>query len=192
MQAHLAPEVTDRSRALILGGVLIAIGLVAFAMQQTGIDVTDWLGGSGWTLFILVPGVALLLAAIVAEDGPAQGLTTAGAIVTTVGGLLLYQDQTGNYESWAYAWALIPMAVGASLIVHGLRVGRPDLVGVGARMVAILGVVLVAGAWYFESIFRTGRVPFDLGDAWPLAIVGVGVIVLLYSLLKPARTEEMR
>jgi len=192
MQAHLTPQATDRRPALILGGVLIAIGLVAFAMQQTGFDLTDWLGGSGWTLFILVPGVALLLAAIVAEDGPAQGLTTAGAIVTTVGGLLLFQDQTGNYASWAYAWALIPMAVGGSLMVHGLRVGRRDLVGVGARMVAVLAVVLVAGAWYFESIFRTGRVPFDLGDAWPLAIVGVGVIVLLYSLLKPARTEETR
>jgi hypothetical protein len=164
--------------------------LIAFALREAGIDIPDLLGGSGWTLFIIVPGVMLLIAAALAVGGAAQGLTTAGAIVTTVGLILLYQDRTGHFESWAYAWALIPMSVGVSLIVHGLRVARRDLVDVGLRMVAILGVLFVVAGWYFETVFETGRVPFDLGEAWPLVLVAVGVIVVLSTLFRPVTKEE--
>jgi hypothetical protein len=190
MQAHLAQPDSYRIRAVFLGGALVAVGLIAFALREAGIDIPDLLGGSGWTLFIIVPGVMLLIAAALAVGGAAQGLTTAGAIVTTVGLILLYQDRTGHFESWAYAWALIPMSVGVSLIVHGLRVARRDLVDVGLRMVAILGVLFVVAGWYFETVFETGRVPFDLGEAWPLVLVAVGVIVVLSTLFRPVTKEE--
>jgi hypothetical protein len=192
MQAHLTRPDSERVRALAVGGLLVAVGLVAFAMQRTGVEFRDWLDGSGWTLFIIVPGAALLVAAALAAGGAAQGLTTAGAIVSTVGLLLLYQDRTGHYESWAYAWALIPMSVGASLMVHGVRVARRDLITFGARMIAIMGAILVVGAWYFETVFKTGQVPFDLGEAWPLILVAVGALVLLSTLFRSTTKEEIQ
>ena len=101
MQAH-APSRRDSSM-ILLGGIVVIVGLAALVLQQTSIDIAGWLGGSGWTLFVIVPGLVLLASAMVLRDGAAMAATIAGAIVTTIGFLLLYQDLNGHYESWAYA-----------------------------------------------------------------------------------------
>jgi len=167
-----------------IGSAIVVIGVLTYFIQMASVDVASWLGGSGWTLFVIVPGVALLIAAVFLGEKTALIATIAGAVLTTVGGLLLYQDQTAHYESWAYAWALIPGSVGAALAVHGLRFQRSDLVTVGTRMVAGFGVLLLAGAWFFETIFRTGQAPFDLGDNWPIALIALGGVLFLAGLLR--------
>jgi hypothetical protein len=175
----------ERRGAALLGVILIVVGIVAWALQR--VDVTSWLGGHGWTLFIIGPGVLLLVAAIAARGDAAQGLTIGGAIVTTIGLLLLYQARTGHWESWAYAWALIPAAAGLALVVHGLRSATRELVANGLTMIAVAGGLLVAGAWYFETVFETGRVPFDLGASWPLALVVAGAVIVVLGLLRDGR-----
>ena len=177
------------SSALVFGVFLVAVGLATLVLQRTGVDVSRWLGGSGWTLYVIVPGLGLLIAAALATGAWALGLTVAGAILTTVGLTLLYQDQTDHYASWAYAWTLIPTSVGAAFVVHGLRVGRPDLVARGARIATIFGAIFVVGWLYFEAIFRDGRAPFEMGDNWPFLIIGLGVIVVLLSLFRPDRRQ---
>ena len=167
-----------------IGSAIVVIGVLTYFIQMASVDVASWLGGSGWTLFVIVPGVALLIAAVFLGEKTALIATIAGAVLTTVGGLLLYQDQTAHYESWAYAWALIPGSVGAALAVHGLRFQRSDLVTVGTRMVAGFGVLLLVGAWFFETIFRTGQAPFDLGDNWPIALIALGGVLFLAGLLR--------
>ena len=184
MQAPVTHRGNGVPAMAVGGGILIVVGLLAFAMQTLSIDIAGWLGGSGWTLFIIVPGLVLLTLAFVLRDGAAQGVTVAGAIITTIGLLLLYQDQNDHYESWAYAWALIPAAIGLALVVNGLRFDRHDQVTVGTRMVAGFGVLLIVGAWYFETIFQTDRVPFDLGDNWPIALIVLGGLVLILGLLR--------
>jgi hypothetical protein len=167
-----------------IGSTIVVIGVLAYFLEIASVDVASWLGGSGWTLFIIIPGLALLVAAAFLKDGAALTATIAGAVVTTVGALLLYQDQTAHYESWAYAWALIPGSVGAALAVHGLRFQRSDLVTVGTRMVAGFGVLLLVGAWFFETIFRTNQAPFDLGDNWPIALIALGGVLFIAGLLR--------
>ena len=98
--------------------------------------------------------------------------------------MLLYQDQTAHYESWAYAWALIPGSVGVALAVHGLRFHRSDLVTVGTRMVAGFGVLLLVGAWFFETTFQTNKAPLDLGDNWPIALIALGAVLFIAGLLR--------
>ena len=137
-----------------------------------------------WTLFLIVPGLALLVAAAFLEDRTALIAAIAGAVVTAVGALLLYQDLTAHYESWSYAWALIPGSVGVALAVHGLRFHRADLVSVGTKMVAAFGLLLLVGAWFFETIFRTNRAPFDLGDNWPIALIALGGVLFVVGLLR--------
>ena len=64
----------------------------------------------------------LLIGLLVANE---QGMVIGGTVVTTVGLVLLYQDQTGRWESWAYAWALVgPAASGLGLVLWGLRSGN--------------------------------------------------------------------
>ena len=183
MQAH-ANQPDRGSSIAALGSIILVIGAVAYFLEMASVDVASWLGGSGWTLFVIVPGLVLLVAAAFLDDRIALIAATAGAVVTAVGALLLYQDLTAHYESWAYAWALIPGSVGAALAVHGLRFKRSDLVTVGTRMVAGFGVLLLVGAWFFETIFRTNQAPFDLGDNWPIALIALGGALFLAGLLR--------
>ena len=177
------------SSALILGVVIIAVGLASLVLERTDVDASHWLGGSGWTLYVIVPGLGLLLASVLATGASALGLTVVGAIITTVGLTLLYQDQTDHYASWAYAWTLIPISVGAAFVAHGWRVGRPDFVAIGTRVTAIFGAIFAVSWLYFEATFRDGRAPFEMGENWPLVIIGVGVIVVLLTLFRPDRRK---
>lgn len=183
-------EPRRRDGALIVGAGLIAAGLIATLLLAADIDPDRWLAGSGWTLWVIVPGVALLAGGLLAGGSSAKGLTVAGAVVTTVGIILLAMDRTGHYEAWAYAWAMIPAAAGAGLILHGLRThDRPHL-DVGLRLMAGALAAFLIGYWYFETLFDTGRPPFDVGDAWPLALVVVGGIVVGWGLLVGRRGRE--
>ena len=83
----------------IIGGALIVVGLVALAMTYADLDPSRWLGGSGWTLFVIVPGVLLLASGLLTDRPAALGLTIAGSIaVTTIGLLLLAMDQTDRWD----------------------------------------------------------------------------------------------
>jgi hypothetical protein len=181
----------NRTGTVVFGGVLIALGLVALAMTYADIDPSRWLGGSGWTLFIIVPGAILLTAGLATTRPPGEGLTIAGSIVTTIGLMLLFMDQTGSWESWAYAWALIPAAAGLGLMLRGARIGDRSRVVTGVRMGLISLVMLAIGGWYFETIFRTGEPPFAFGDAWPVILIAIGALVVLAGILGGARRQHL-
>jgi hypothetical protein len=180
----------NRDGSLILGGGLMIVGLIVLAMSLGRLDPSRWLGGSGWTLFVIVPGVLLLSAGLLTDRPGGEGLTIAGSIVTTIGVLLLAMDQTERYDAWAYAWALIPMAGGAGVVLHGLRAGDRSAVVAGLRLGGIALVLLVAGAWFFETVFRTGEPPFDLGEGWPILLVAIGAIVVLLGLFGGPNGDE--
>ncbi len=180
----------NRDGSLVLGGGLIVVGLVALALTLSDLDPTGWLGGSGWTLFVIVPGGLLLSAGLLTSRPAAEGLTIAGSIVTTIGVLLLAMDQTGRFDAWAYAWALIPMAAGVGMVLHGLRARDRSAIRAGFRLGGIALVLLVAGAWFFETLFRTGEPPVALGDGWPILLVAIGAIVVLMGLFGGLEGDE--
>src|SRR5919109_2521187 len=101
-----------------LGIGFIVVGLALLAVQLLDIDV----GEVGWPLFVIVPGVVLLVIGLLGRG--AAGMAIGGCVVTAVGLLLLYQNASDHWESWAYAWALVgPGAFGLGLTVAGLRSG---------------------------------------------------------------------
>src|SRR5687768_6840409 len=103
----------------VLGIALIAIGALVLLTRATGIDLFGSIGAWGWPAFIIVPGLVLLGLSLVPTRPAGVGFATAGAIVTTVGLLLAFQSQTGHWESWAYAWAILPAAAGLALVGYG-------------------------------------------------------------------------
>ena len=173
----------------ILGVLLIALGAVVLVGRQAGLDLFESIGSWGWPLFVIVPGVVLLAVSLVPAPPAGIGFAIAGAIVTTIGSLLLYQSRTSDWESWAYAWALIPMAAGAALVLYGLYARRGSMVRGGVWMLGIAAVLLAVGAWFFEAIFA-GSVRPELTEWWPIAIVAVGAILVLRAALRAGAASD--
>jgi hypothetical protein len=177
------PE-SRRARGAVGGLILVTVGVVALGARGAGLELGN-LAESAWPLFIIVPGVALLAAALVPSPPDGLGFAISGSVVTTVGLILLYQENSGNWESWAYVWALIPTAAGLAIALYGFLSGHRDIAGNGVRLAAVAGVLFLVGAWYFTAVFETGDNPIDVDTWWPVAVVVIGAIVMGRAVLMP-------
>jgi len=101
------------------------------------------------------------------------------SIVSGIGGILYYQNSTGDWVSWAYMWALIPIFVGVGIILTALIGGRRgkayleglETIGTGAVLFVIFGSVFNAfsGGWTLYL---------------PLALILVGIYILVRNFIK--------
>lgn len=172
------------TRLEFAGLVLIGVGWAALVLRALGPDVLPSIAAQGWPVFIIIPGVVLLALSLAAVPPRGVGLATGGAAVTTVGSLLLYQSQTGHWESWAYAWALIPAAGGIAMATYGAITRTRPLVTSGTWMAGIAFGLFVAGAWFFEGLFAGEPRPLDLVNAWPIGVMVLGVLLILAAILR--------
>jgi hypothetical protein len=165
--------------ALVVGALLIVFGAIALVVRVSGVEV-------GWPAWVILPGVALLIAAFAVPAPGGSGLAAAGGIVTAVGTLLAVQDATGTYASWAYAWALVaPGGVGAGLLLYGLLTRRGDLArgGLGSLVTGV--VLFLIGFLFFEGVLHLNGNGFaNLTDiAVPIVIMGIGAAVLVGAII---------
>lgn len=164
----------------VFGIGLIAVGLGALVLREVGVNLFASIGARGWPLFILVPGLVLLAASLVPESPRGIGLATSGAVVSTVGAILLYQSSTGHWESWSYAWALIPLFAGVATTLYGLLAQVRGMVVSGLWTAGISAGLFIAGAWFFEGLFAgEERRLIDAGNWWPVALIVLGVVVAI-------------
>jgi hypothetical protein len=132
-----------------------------------------------WALILVGLGAMFLLAAVLAGV-PAKAIP--GAIVGGLGLMLYWQNATGDWESWSYAWPLVPAFVGLGLVVA-------NALGMGGRAVRRVGWSLVgwhlAVALMFAAFFALdGR----FAHLWPLVLVFLG----LWVLARPFARERRR
>lgn len=147
--------------------VLLGAGLLALRLIPS---LGGWVEDNfAWPVFIIGVGIFLLLFGLWVR---APGMAIPAAIVGGIGGLLYWQNATGNWESWAYAWALIPGFVGIGTILMGLlQGGDGDSLRGGAWLVVISLVLFTV----FGS-FLGG--PDLLGPYWPALLILVGLLML--------------
>jgi hypothetical protein len=188
----MEPASTDQrpsspaSPALTLGAILIIIGLLLFVAQLTGFTV----GELGWPMIIVGIGVVLLAVGLFVNRE--EGLVVAGTITTTVGLVLLYQNETGHWASWAYAWALVgPAASGLGLIIWGLRAGSPSDVRNGTWSLLSGLALFVVGYLFFEGVIGISGERLPLPE-WvlPAVVIVIGVVVLGRGLLWRGEAEQ--
>ena len=165
---------------MAIGLVLVLIGAALFAGQLFDIGIDD----IGWPFFVIAAGVAVLVIGLLVANE--QGMVIGGTITTTVGLVLLYQNSTGRWESWAYAWALVgPAASGLGLALWGIRSRNGDDVRNGTW--GLLGglAVFVIGFLFFEGVIGLGGDRLSLPE-WllPVAVIAIGVVVLGRGLLE--------
>jgi hypothetical protein len=165
---------------------LIAIGAVLLAVNTFNMPLPFDVGRIGWPVFVIAPGLALLVVGLITSGEAGIGLTVAGGIVSTVGLILTYQSLTVHWTSWAYAWALIaPASVGAAMFLWGLFHGRGDLIRQGLSGLGIGLVLFIVGFAFFEGVLGLGgqRGLAPLGrQALPVALIAAGVLIILARL----------
>ncbi|MBN1583754.1 MAG: hypothetical protein JXA89_23815, partial [Anaerolineae bacterium] len=133
-----------------------------------------------WPFILIGLGTMLLLAA--ALTGVAAKAIP-GVIVGGLGWLLCWQNLTGAWASWAYAWALIPCFVGLGLVFA-------NLLGMGNRPVRKVGWSLIDWSLVALAVF-TLFFAFDgmLIRFWPVLLILLGAGVLVRPFLKTAMAQ---
>ena len=169
----------ERSPAIALGLVLVVVGALLFIGQVADVDVARLV----WPFIIVAIGVVLLFLGLFVNLE--QGMVIGGTVVTTVGLVLAYQNATGLWATWAYAWALVgPAASGLGLTLWGVRTGD----GSAARngFWGFLGglALFAVGFLFFEGIIGLSGERLPLAD-WvlPAAVIAIGVVLLARGLL---------
>lgn len=158
-----------QNRSSIIGGfILILVGGLFLLLQVFPGLAEQFNPALYWPLIIVAVGAFFLLAALLG----AAPLAVPGAIIAGIGGLLYYQNLSGDWTSWSYAWALIPGFVGLGLILMGLleRKSR-SAIRSGLLLVAIsLGLFIVFAGFLSELSF--------VGNLWPLLLIFAGIWIL--------------
>ena len=183
------PASTDGSSAtpaIGLGIALLLIGALLFVAQLLDIGIGD----VGWPAIVIGIGVVILVLGLFVNRE--QGMVIGGTVVTTVGLVLLYQDQTGHWESWAYAWALVgPAASGLGLIIWGVRSGTPSDVRNGTWSLLSGLALFVVGYLFFEGVIGISGEKLPLPE-WvlPAVVIAIGVVVLGRGLMSRGEPEQ--
>ena len=172
--------------AIGLGVALLLIGGLLFVGQLFDIGIAD----VGWPAIVIGVGVVILVLGLFVNRE--QGMVIGGTVVTTVGLVLLYQNSTGRWESWAYAWALVgPAASGLGMVLWGIRAGDPTEIRNGTW--ALLGGlgIFVVGFLFFEGVIGIGGERLPLPE-WvlPVAVISIGVVVLARGLFERREPES--
>jgi len=176
--AYPAPARRGGGSSTALGIVLVVIGLFALLIVLSGVDLTE----SGWPLFIIIPGLTLIVVGFLWVGAVA---TIPGGIVTMIGVVLAYCNSTGDWPFWAYGWSLVtPGGVGLGMYLQALRDRDQHALRTGRTLLFISLMIFLIGFVLFESILGiSGRDYFGpVGKAaLPILLILVGVILLVRS-----------
>ena len=162
-------------RNLVVGVVLVLLG-VWFLVVQFVPGLGGWINIAwSWPLLIMSVGAFLLLFGLLVG---APGMAVPAVIVAGIGGILYYQNATGDWTSWSYLWTLIPGFVGVGVILAGLLGGdfRGSLTEGGGLIIISLILFFI-----FASIMGGWNL---LGDYWPVLLILLGVWLLIRQLFR--------
>ncbi|HUT21203.1 MAG TPA: hypothetical protein VM366_18780 [Anaerolineae bacterium] len=162
-------ERTKRS-GMAVGAVLIIIGAWLLIVQF----IPALRGWFSWPTIIIAVGLLLFLLGLFLGE---YEMAIPGCIVGGIGGILFWQNTTGNWESWSYIWALIPGFAGTGTLIAGLS--RRD----GGQVRGGLWTMLVSAVLFlvFGSLFGAIGV---LGQYWPVLLIVLGLFALVQGLTK--------
>jgi len=177
--AYVAPESTTRraGSSVAFGVVLVVLGLFALLIQFTGFDA-----GESWPLFVLIPGLTLLIVGYISLG---TGALIPGAILTVIGLIFAYQSSTGDWPSWAFVWPLVaPGGVGLGLFLQGVRNHDSHLLRQGRVLMFVAAIIFMIGFVIFATVFRIS----DMDYGWfgkaalPALLIVVGFVLLARSI----------
>ena len=132
---------------LFLGVLLILIGGWLVITRQVP-AVQNWINDHfAWPMWTIGAGLLVFIIGLLTG---APGMSVPASIIAGIGGILYYQNQTGDFGSWSYMWALIPGFVGIGTILAGLlgEHTRRNLAH-GLNLIVISTVLFLVFGTYF-------------------------------------------
>ena len=164
--------------ALIGGSVLIAIGILSlFGQIFTSFNFWSFI----WPFFIIGVG-AIFYVGMFAGGKSVSGLAIPATIITTIGLILFYQNITGHWESWSYAWTVIILAVGLGIYIMGTFGGDEGQQSSGKNLMKVGAILFIVFGGFFEMIFSIGSRSVLRQSIFPILLILLG-LYLVYSRL---------
>lgn len=166
--------------ARILGGILLILFGVYLLLVQVypDLQIFDYFS---WPVIIVGIGALIFIFGLI---GGEPGMAVPACVVGGIGLILYYQNETGDWTSWSYAWALIPGFVGVGSILAGILGDSPrKSILDGITLILISGILFLV----FGSLF--GDLDF-LGDYWPVLLILLGFWILISYFLRGSRTKN--
>ena len=163
--------------SVALGVVLVVLGAFALIVQFTGFDA-----GGSWPLFVVIPGLTLLVIGFVSLG---TGALIPGAILTVIGLILAYMNATQDWPAWAFAWPLVaPGGVGLGIWLQGVRTNDAHLLRQGRVLMFVAFLIFMVGFVIFGTIFKISDVDYGwFGKAaLPGLLIVVGILLLARSI----------
>jgi len=167
----------DRRRRSNLGVGLLFILIGAFALVYQLVpgfqDLLDL--RFEWPMIIIGFGLFLLVLGLLVG---ASGMAVPAMIMCGIGGLLYWQNATGNWDSWAYAWTLIPGFVGVGVFLAELLEGKlTSALQSGGWLILISLTMFVIFASFLGG-------PEWIGPYWPALLILLGVVMLVRTFFR--------
>jgi hypothetical protein len=164
--------------SIIVGIILIALGALFFiANTIPGLDL-----GTTWpAIFFLLAGAFYL--PLILYPNERRGLAALyipGSILLVLGLIFFYNTLSGDWDAWAYMWALIPGGVGLGLALAA-RLGDWGMSALWTGIWLMIGSLAAFGL--FGSLFGSDVVRV-LG---PVLLIAGGALLLLRTVQRPSR-----
>lgn len=162
---------------LIIGFFLILLGIWLVVSRQVP-AVQNWLEDINftWPMWTIAAGILIFIIGLLVG---APGMSVPAAIVTGIGCILYYQNETDNFASWSYMWTLIPGFVGVGTILAGLLgENTRENISRGLNLIVVSAILFLI----FGTIFGGLAILGPYGPA--ILLIALGVYILLRGLLK--------
>jgi hypothetical protein len=172
----------NKSQRTTLGiGILLVLAGIYFILVNVVPGFKDLINiSNSWPVTVILVGAGLLVLGLIIGT---PDLSVPAFIVAGIGGILYYQNLTGNWGSWAYLWTLIPgfsgLGMGAAWLL-GAR-NRYSIKSVLDTLGSSLILFIIFGAFF--GAFK------NLGPYWPLLLVIAGILIAIRTLIKPRKIQ---
>lgn len=132
-----------------------------------------------WPLVVIGVGGLLFLLGLLARS---PGLSVPACIVGGIGGILYWQNITGQWGSWSYLWSLIPGFVGVGIILSTLLGGETRRgYASGLRLILISVVLFVIFLMMFSG-------QANIVQYWPVLVILLGIWIIIQAAIRKRPT----
>jgi hypothetical protein len=132
-----------------------------------------------WPVWVIFAGAVIFIIGLLVG---ASDMVIPACIVAGIGGILYYQNATGNWQSWSYLWTLIPGFAGVGQILSGV-IGGDFTARLREGMKAVLTSAILFTI--FATIFNAWTIFGKYSTYVPIALLFLlGAWLIVRGVLK--------